>query len=80
MGIPRNVGYIQGRKAMPALRSNDGDESSQIRELCQSHIEALHNLHFLLEREVVPDSGAAILLRAFKGHLDCVTKALCLDK
>lgn len=53
---------------------------SQMRDLCKSHMEALHTLHFLLEGAVEPGSDVSTYVGAVKHHLDCLTKVLCLDR
>ena len=59
---------------MPTFRPGDIEE---ILQLCRTHIDAMHNLQFLLKAKVPKGSDAAGYLDAMENHLQCVTNALC---
>jgi hypothetical protein len=50
-----------------------------MRALCATHIEAMHNLQFLLDREIPVDSRPAKYLEAMGQHLACITDILCIS-
>ena len=77
----QNSEGIEGCEAMTHFGNpDDGRGLPQIRELCTVHLEALHNLHFLLQHEHHPDSDASTLLDAVKHHLNRLTEVLCPDR
>jgi len=53
------------------------DQFEEVRALCRTHIEAIHNFQFLLKNEVAPDSKAAAYVEGVGRHLDCLTDVLC---
>ena len=55
----------------------DALDLAGVRKLCRGHVEALHNLLFLLGGEVEPESVAAVHLDQAKTHLDCLTDVIC---
>jgi hypothetical protein len=57
--------------------SGDGGPPQIIKELCGTHLQALHNLLFLVRHEVEVDSKIFEYLRAAQIHLDRVTEKIC---
>jgi hypothetical protein len=52
---------------------------SEVKELYRTHVEALHNLRFLLGPKVELDTAAADLVAQMESHLNCLTDILCRD-
>ena len=49
----------------------------QVRELCATHIAALHDLQFLMRGELQAPSASSEYLNQMTMHLDSITDALC---
>ena len=49
----------------------------QVLEICRTNVEALHNLHYLMEIHVTDPARLSIYLKTMQDHLQKMTDELC---